>query len=79
MASGGRLEEKLLQPQCAKRFGKCLYDALILAENDLRATSADIDDQEAFFRVRPTGFDTQMNEAGLFLSGDHLDVGAESG
>ena len=49
-------KKQLLQPQRAERFRKCLAYALILAQDDLGAAAADVDDQEPLFRDAATGF-----------------------
>ena len=73
------LQEELLQPQRAERLRERLADAFVFAQNDFRAATADIDDQEAFLGMRPAALHAQMNQAGFFLAGDDFDIGTQRG
>ena len=72
-----RLEKHFIQPQRAERFAGGLGEIFVLAEDDFGAAAADIDDEEAFFRVGPAALDAEVDESCFFLPGDDLDVCAE--
>ena len=49
----------------------------MLAGDELRATAADIEDQQPAIRMRPARFDAEVNEAGFLAAGDDLDRSAD--
>jgi hypothetical protein len=72
------LEEALGQAHRAQRLGDRLRHAPALAQNDLRAASAHIDDENATFRMGPARLDPQVNQPRLFLPGNDLDRASQS-
>ena len=72
-------QEESLEAECAEGFRPCLADAVVIADDDLGAAAADVDDEEALLGMRPEAADAEVDEAGFLLSGDDLDFGAERG
>ena len=54
-----------------------LRHTAVLAQDQLRAAAADVDDQDAPGRLRPAALHAEMNQPRLLLSGDHLDGRAD--
>ena len=75
---GGRVvpQKNLAQPDGPQRFGERFPQAAGFGGDDLGAAAADIDDEDAFGRLRPVALDAEVNQARFFAAGDDLDRGA---
>lgn len=69
-----RFQKHFSKPYRAKRLRNGIDQLSALANDQLRATAANIDDQRAFFRTRPSCLHAQMYQSRFFRSGNNFDI-----